>query len=94
MVALKADGSLWEWHYIRRWDMSQEQIALATQESPTRLGIHSDWVAVANTWADVITLAADGSLWLWPDRYQYETQTLLKLPKQPQYLGNVLGKSD
>jgi len=38
--------------------------------------------------------AADGSLWLWPDRERYEESTLLKLPKQPQPLGNVFSKPD
>ncbi len=94
MVALKSDGSLWQWPFFHSWNVSQEQIILAAQEPPTRLGIHNDWVAIANTWGDVIGLAADGSLWLWPNRYQYEQSTLLKLPKQPQPLGNVFGKAD
>ena len=95
MVALKSDGSLWQWHFINPWNVSsQEQLILSAQEPPTRLGIHHDWVAIANTWEDVIALAADGSLWLWPDREQYERSTLLKLPKQPQFLGNVFGKAD
>jgi hypothetical protein len=94
MVALKSDGSLWLWHFLNPWDMSQEQLILSAQEPPTRLGIHNDWVAIASTWEDVIALAADGSLWLWPDHEQYERYTLLKLPKQPRFLGNVFGKSD
>lgn len=94
MVALKSDGSLWQWHFFHPWNMSQGQLILAAQEPPTRLGIHNDWVAIANTWEDVIALAADGSLWLWPDRDQYERYTLLKLPKQPELLGNVFGKAD
>ena len=94
MVALKSDGSLWQWHFARQWNVSQEQLNLAAQESPIRLGIHNDWVAIANTWEDVIALAADGSLWLWPNRDQYERSTLLKLPKQPQLLGNVFGKAE
>jgi ABC-type transport system involved in multi-copper enzyme maturation permease subunit len=94
MVALKSDGSLWQWHFLNPWDMSQEQLILSAQEPPTRLGIHNDWVAIASTWEDVIALAADGSLWLWPDHEQYERYTLLKLPKQPQFLGNVFGKVD
>jgi hypothetical protein len=40
----------------------------------------------------VIALAADGGLWLWPDRELYP-QYLLKLPKQPQLLGNIFGKT-
>ena len=96
MVALKSDGSLWQWHFLNPWDMSQEQLIQSAQGPPTRLGIHNDWVAIASTWDDVIALATDGSLWLWPDREQneYERYTLLKLPRQPQRLGNVFGKSD
>ena len=94
MVALKSDGSLWQWHFLNQWDMSQEQLILTAQEPPTRLGIHNDWVAIAGAWEDVVALAADGSLWLWPDHEQYERYTLLKLPKQPQFLGNVFGKAD
>jgi ABC-type transport system involved in multi-copper enzyme maturation permease subunit len=99
MVALKSDGSLWQWHFINSWNMSQEQFILATQlatqKQPTPLGIHNDWVAIASTWEDVITLAADGSLWLWPnrDQYEYERYTLLKLPKQPRFLGNIFGQT-
>jgi hypothetical protein len=74
--------------------MSQEQLILTVQAPPTRLGIHNDWVAITGAWEDVIALAADGSLWLWPDRQEYERFNLLKLPKQPQFLGNVFGKSD
>jgi ABC-type transport system involved in multi-copper enzyme maturation permease subunit len=94
IVALKSDGSLWQWHFVNPWMTSQGQFILAAQKPPTRLGIHNDWVALANTWEDVIALAADGSLWLWPNREQYERFTLLKLPKQPQRLGNVFGKAD
>jgi hypothetical protein len=94
MVALKSDGSLWQWHFFNPWNMSQGQFILAAQKPPTRLGIHNDWVAIANTWEDVIALAADGSLWVWPSREQYERFTLLKLPKQPQLLGNVFSKAE
>jgi len=94
MVALKSDGSLWQWHFSNTYNMSQEQFILFIQKPPTRLGIHNDWVAITGAWEDVITLAADGSLWLWPDREQYERYTLLKLPKQPQFLGNIFGKAE
>ena len=95
MVALKSDGSLWQWHFNNPCGVSsQEQLVVAAQQPPARLGIHSDWVGIANTWQDMVALAADGSLWLWPDREQYEEFTLVKLPKQPQFLGNVLGKAD
>lgn len=89
MVTLKADGSLWQWHFGGQWNISQEQLNMATQGTTVRLGIHKDWVALVNTWDNVITLATDGSLWLWPNRNRYEQETLLKLPKQPKLLGNV-----
>ena len=89
MVALKSDGSLWQWQFNRQWNDSPENVIQSAQMPPTRMGIHNDWVALANTWEDVIALAADGSLWLWPDRRQYEDLTLLKLPKQPESLGNI-----
>ena len=93
-VALKSDGSLWQWHFSHPLEASPEQLILAAQSPPTRLGIHDDWVAIANTWEDVIALAADGSLWLWPNREQSEQLTLLKLPKRPEFLGNVFSNPD
>ena len=69
-------------------------IVRAANTPPTRLGIHNDWVAIAGRWSSVIAQAADGSLWLWPDIKSYDNGYLLKLPKQPQYLGNVFGKPD
>ena len=88
MVALKSDGSLWQWNY------QLGSLSEAASSSPTRLGIHNDWVAIAGRSGEIIALAADGSLWLWPDRRYYYYRTLLKPPKQPQLLGNVFGKSD
>jgi len=83
MVALKSDGTLWQ----PRLD---NENAL-----PTRLGIHNDWVALSGTSDGVVSLAADGSLWLWPYREALnEQQLLIKLPKQPQFLGNVLKAAD
>lgn len=95
MVALKSDGSLWRWQFKRLWNDTLTNLTQSAQKPPTRLGIHNDWVAIATTWEDMIALAADGSLWLWPNRegYEYE-QTLLKLPKQPQPLSNVFNKPD
>lgn len=88
MVALKSDGTLWKWE----WKTDSRSDFTGT---PTRLGIHHDWVAVAAGFGDgVVALAADGSLWFWPYRPNYEYETLLKLPKQPQLLGNVFNKTD
>jgi ABC-type Na+ efflux pump permease subunit len=95
MVALKDDGSLWQWHFGGQWNVSQEQLNTAAHASPVRLGIHKDWVAIANTGESVLAFSADGSLWLWPNRKSYEFQDdLLRLPKQPKLLGNVFSNPD
>jgi hypothetical protein len=88
MVALKADGSLWQWNFLNR------PAVKFVNTPPTRLGIHDDWVAITGKHGNVIALAADGSLWLWPDKKYYDYGILLKLPKQPQFLGNVFGKTN
>ena len=88
MVGLKADGSLWQWNFQNR------PAAKSINTPPTRLGIHNDWVAIADVRGNVIAVAADGSLWLWPDTEYYDIGSLLKLPKQPQFLGNIFGKTD
>lgn len=90
MVAIKADGSLWQWNY------KNESAVGAANTLPSRLGIHHDWVGLTRTWGGAIALAADGSLWFWPDRSYYGDYNgpLIKLPKQPQLLGNIFGKSE
>ena len=89
MVALKSDGTLWQ------WGMNNPAFSFDFKSPPTRLGIHNDWVAIVGTGNGVVSLAADGSLWYWPDRSLYTwSQPLLKLPKQPQFLGNVFGRAD
>src|SRR6185437_5641456 len=94
LVALKNDGTLWKWdlHYE---ELGQKLVA----SSPVRFGIHNDWVAVVGMWDGVVSIAADGSLWYWlPSYYGWEYNgdyaSLMKPPKQPEFLGNVFGKAD
>jgi hypothetical protein len=91
MVALKADGTLWEWNDYRfPSDVRHQPVVL-----PNRLGIHNDWVAVAQVSEGAVALAADGSLWLWPNRESYEFRNaMMKLPKQPRFLGNVFSAAN
>jgi ABC-type transport system involved in multi-copper enzyme maturation permease subunit len=91
MVALKSDGSLWQWRFRRSSEIHfpEEDIKIP----PTRLGIHNDWLGLTGTWDGAVALAADGSLWFWPNP-DYYSGAMMKAPKQPQLLGNVFGKAD
>ena len=91
MVALKSDGTLWQWHFHTSYDLRfpEENIKVP----PTRLGIHNDWLGLTGTWDGAVALAADGGLWFWPNG-DYYAGAMLKAPKQPQCLGNVFGKGN
>jgi ABC-type transport system involved in multi-copper enzyme maturation permease subunit len=88
MIALKSDGTLWQ------WDLMHQQENEVFHTAPTQLGIHNDWIGLVATGAGAVSLAADGSLWFWPDRTFYSYGRLIKLPKQPELLGNLFSKSD
>jgi ABC-type transport system involved in multi-copper enzyme maturation permease subunit len=90
LVALKSDGSLWQW--VGNF-LNTEILTGRLEQPPTRLGIHNDWVAIATCWGNTITLAADGSLWLWPHLEYYPEPTFIKLPKQ-KLLGNIFSKTE
>jgi hypothetical protein len=90
MVAIKSDGTLWEWHGDYRYSIAEDFTG-----SPKRLGIHHDWISVVGVEGGVASLAADGSLWFWPSPSYYRySQILIRLPKQPQFLGNVFSAAD
>jgi ABC-type transport system involved in multi-copper enzyme maturation permease subunit len=79
-VALKSDGSLWQWDFNK------------LNSYGVRLGIHNDWVGLTATWNGTISLAADGSLWFWPGQ-EYDG-ALLKATRKPQFLANVFSQGD
>jgi ABC-type transport system involved in multi-copper enzyme maturation permease subunit len=84
MIALKADGSLWQWNFSYKVETLEEKAKV----TPTRLGIHNDWVGVTGVQFRAVALAADGSLWMWPQFYDHGP--LMKKPrKQPKRLGNI-----
>jgi alpha-tubulin suppressor-like RCC1 family protein len=101
LVALKSDGSLWKWDLYRgipskgrAWDSIRQSARAIANAAPTRLGIKNDWVAVAKHEEGVIPLAADGSLWYWPDKeFIGEPTPLLRPPRKPQLLANIFGPS-
>jgi hypothetical protein len=93
MVAIKTDGTLWQWAPDLNPHWPGFQPADFGAQPPVRLGIHRDWLALVVVESGIVTLAADGSLWFWPDPNLYDyTQPLIELPKQPQFIGNVFAE--
>jgi hypothetical protein len=103
IVTLKADGTLWLWNfhfdYRRALPLAELDHELRSVK-PVRLGTHADWIAVSGTSGRVTSLAADGSLWLWPvesvhdwdsmyDNDSFKLEPLLDISRKPQFLGNV-----
>ena len=83
LVALKTDGSLWQWKPM------QTSTAEFNQSPPTRLGSQRDWLGLISVFGCSVSLAADGSLWFWPNSQPFGGGNALKPPKQPQFLGNI-----
>ena len=57
----------------------------------------SDWLAVSGEWGGAISLAADGSLWLWRAEEIYGQQSFLPLlrpTRRPQLIGNIFSKGE
>ncbi|HEV2435878.1 MAG TPA: hypothetical protein VG077_07760 [Verrucomicrobiae bacterium] len=103
LVTLKSDGSLWLWnfHYDeRRGWRTETDLREYQNTTPVRLGTHSDWIAVGNLMGSgVVSLAADGSLWLWrfPSQHYYfgqGTPPLLMVSRRPELLGNIFNQPD
>jgi hypothetical protein len=109
LVTLKKDGSLWLWnfHYNHLSEVPWEnQVTAADIQStvPIRLGSHTDWIAVSGEWGDVVTLAADGSLWFWSlgnaadysnnSNQKNSLRPLLEYSRKPQLLGNIFNRAN
>lgn len=94
VVTLRADGSLWEWHF------KDDPLTKPESAYPTRLGKHSDWLAVVGAAGGVVSLAADGTLWFWrfePQNFYTSQQGLVPLlgaTRKPQLIANIFGKAE
>jgi hypothetical protein len=89
VVTLKADGTLWHWHF--------PDDSLTTTAYATQLGTRTDWVAITGTYGAVFALAADGSVWQWrfnpfwdySDSDSLGFDPLLGVSRHPRKLGNI-----
>lgn len=97
IVALKSDGSLWKWGAYRTVPSNGspwQSPSVIASTTPTRLGLHNDWVGLVGESYGFTSLAADGSLWYWPDKYwpdevAFEYSSLLKISPKPELLANI-----
>jgi ABC-type transport system involved in multi-copper enzyme maturation permease subunit len=102
-VTLKTDGTLWKWNfypggYRPRNDFWEKPPDLPGTY-PTAFSTHSDWVAIGEMMGCVVSLAADGSLYLWrfesPVNYDSEWKgPLLQVSRRPVLLGNVFSQTN
>jgi alpha-tubulin suppressor-like RCC1 family protein len=63
-LALKSNGSLWEWGTIVG-DPSSAGTTIA--DAPIRVGSDTNWVAISAGDTHSLALKSDGSLWAWGD---------------------------
>ena len=89
VCAIDSSGSLRQWTIL---DKSPEYVHSLPATIPGGLSANSDWIALDRSeenYSDIIALAADGSLWVWPDPNWYYEQTLVRPSGRPRYLGNI-----
>jgi len=102
MVTLKRDGSLWLWNFQMAGLVWNQEILRNFQNTvPVRLGAHSDWIAIGQMSGRVVSLAADGSLWLWQFEPSFffhpensQIPPLLSVSRKPELLGNIFDQSN
>jgi len=93
LVARKTDGSLWAWERQMGGGWFWEPFSVLRQP-PVRLGTHSDWVGLGVLGPDIVSLAADGSLWGWPRLepvriFSGDSQTLIAATRKPTLIENI-----
>jgi hypothetical protein len=103
VMARKTDGSLWKWDWRRHHGEYIPESSVFSDlrdtfsRTPVRLGIHSDWIALDPLGGDTVSLAADGSLWSWPDTgpaavgYRDAYNFFLTASRKPSRIENILG---
>jgi hypothetical protein len=100
LVALKTDGSIWEWKFNPwewNFDPTLRTMDQKLQGAPVRMVTHDDWVGLGSWLGDTVTLAADGTLWrcprsdVWPWFRVNESSLWLAPSRRPAKIENILG---
>ena len=63
-VAIRANGSLWAWGNNTDGKTGLDSME-GTTNSPTRIGMETDWVSASAGLATTVAARADGSVWAW-----------------------------
>ena len=63
-VALKADGSLWAWGLNSVGQVGQPNLN-TNYDTPTRLGLETNWAKICSSYFHNLALKEDHSLWAW-----------------------------
>jgi hypothetical protein len=103
-VSLKGDGTLWRWSFFTQRGYPRFQLSGDPSKSfyPVGFSSHSDWLAVGQMMDGVVSLAADGSLYLWrfqPEidnyhRYSVMNSSWLQVSRRPVLLGNIFSQTN
>jgi len=70
-LGIRTDGSLWAWGWNSYGQLGTGGL-YAGENTPTRVGTLSDWIAVSAGYSHSLGIRTDGSLWAWGinDKYQ------------------------
>ena len=90
--ALKTDGSIWRWSFVK----SGRPSLGALLQPPERLGTHSDWVGLTYWQGYSVFLSADGTLWEWANSELTMgwNDSFLAPSGRPAKIENIFGKSE
>ena len=70
-VAIRTDGSLWEWGHpwgFRFGEITEE--AAVARAVPRRIGTDTNWASVSAGVSHTVAIRTDGTLWAWGDNYR------------------------
>lgn len=87
-IALKGDGSLWQWIFPVDGAPSAARAE--------RFGTHSDWRSISTEGTDLLALSADGKIWTWRTNppfaevvKEFHVPPLIGVSRRPQLLANI-----
>jgi len=105
LAGLSDDGTVWVWYLTYRFPAEQNGVPQPNVPEvllgkAIRLGTHSDWVTLQTHYASngegFLTMASDGSLWIWADRnpnHPWSPDGWLMPSRKPEFIENIFAKA-